>query len=357
MFAASLKLDSLTRSYAGIVAVDHLNLSVAAGEIVCLLGPSGCGKTTLLRLISGIERPTSGSVFINGEEVAGAKSFVPPEKRGVGLMFQDFALFPHMTVLDNVAYGLKSLKAEERKQAAQAILDRVGLGSFAAAYPSTLSGGQQQRVALARAIVPRPAVMLMDEPFSGLDVQLRDEMQEETLALLRETRATALIVTHNPEEAMRIADRIAVLDKGRVIQIGTAEELYRAPASLFVARLFSEINEIPATAKGGRIETKAGALPASNIADGPAVLAIRERAISLSQGDRPSQAALPGRVLASRFLGDIVRLDVALDGFERPLKVRLSTGQALPRGADVWVTIDPEAVLAFAAETIKADAT
>ena len=353
-FAASLKLENITRSYGEAAALTGVNLEIAPGEIICLLGPSGCGKTTLLRIISGIERPTSGRVLINDSEVAGPNRFVPPESRSVGLMFQDFALFPHLSVIDNVAFGLKSLPSVERTKAARAILDRVGLTGFAEAYPSTLSGGQQQRVALARAIVPRPAVMLMDEPFSGLDVQLRDAMQEETLALLRETRATSLIVTHHPEEAMRLSDRIAVLRDGRVVQVGTTQKLYEDPASLFVARLFSEINEIPARVDGGRISTAAGDFPAPGLRDGtPAVLCIRERAITLEaakNGDDLPPSALRGRIQDLKFLGDITRLDVAVQGFDHLLKVRLPGINPFPRGSEVIVKIERDAVLVFQAD-------
>ncbi|MGL4397957.1 MAG: ABC transporter ATP-binding protein [Hyphomicrobium sp.] len=357
-FAASVTLENVSRAFDDTNALAGVDLDVAPGEIVCLLGPSGCGKTTLLRIVSGIERPSGGRVLINAREVAGPTVFVPPESRSVGLMFQDFALFPHLTILDNVAFGLKALSADQRDRAARAILDRVGLLSLAGAYPSVLSGGQQQRVALARAIVPRPAVMLMDEPFSGLDVQLRDTMQEETLALLKETRATSLIVTHHPEEAMRLSDRIVVMRAGRIVQSGTARELYRDPASLFVARLFSEINEIPVTVRGGRVETVAGTFPAPGLADGtPAVLCLRERAIELARQSvaaKPQAAGaggIPGRVLESRFLGDITRLTVAAEGFSTSLKVRVGAGDAPPPGTDVSVRIEPSAVLIFAAET------
>ena len=350
-FAARLTLENITRSYGNAVALAGLSLDVSPGEIVCLLGPSGCGKTTLLRVVSGIDRPTSGRVLINDREVAGPNLHVPAEKRSVGLMFQDFALFPHLNILDNVAFGLQSLASEERDRAARSILERVGLASFAGAYPSTLSGGQQQRVALARAIVPRPAVMLMDEPFSGLDIQLRDTMQEETLALLRETRATSLIVTHNPEEAMRLGDRIAVLQAGRIVQVGMTESLYRNPASLFVARLFSEINEIPSRVSGGRVDTAAGAFSAPQLADGTeAILCIRERAVEISGPDQEGQGWLNGRVLDLKFLGDVTRLEVAVQGFERPLKVRVSGRDGLNRGSEVKVLIPPQAGLVFAIE-------
>ena len=250
--AARLTFDRLERRFDTTAALNGFSFDVAPAEVVCLLGPSGCGKTTLLRVASGIERPTGGRVLINDREVAGPQRFVPPERRNVGLMFQDFALFPHLSIIDNVAFGLRALPREDARREAAVALTRVGLSRYADDYPHILSGGEQQRVALARAIVPRPAVMLMDEPFSGLDVQLRERLQEETLSLLRETRATCLIVTHAPAEAIRLGDRIAVMRAGRLVQAGKAEELYRNPADLFVARLFSEINEIPYRVEGGR---------------------------------------------------------------------------------------------------------
>ena len=273
-------------------------------------------------------------------------------------MFQDFALFPHLTILDNVAFGLRALPRATAEREALALLARVGLEGFGPQYPSILSGGQAQRVALARAMVPRPSVMLMDEPFSGLDVQLRDHLQEETLTLLRETRATCMIVTHNPEEAMRLGDRVAVMQSGRVMQIGRAEDLYRHPADLFVARLFSEINEVRYIIAGGGITTPVGrfSLPDDNdMVDGDeAILCIRQRAIELNvPSPATTQAgALPGRVLRAKFLGDAVQLEVGVQGFEAPLKVRVDEAVAPARGAEVAVTIPPTSVLVFPAERL-----
>ena len=350
-FAARVRLEGITKTYDDAGALNGIDLDVKPGEIVCLLGPSGCGKTTMLRIISGIERPSSGRVLINEREVAGPSRFVAPEKRSVGLMFQDFALFPHLNVLDNVSFGLKALPRQEAKRAALAILERVGLSGLWDAYPSVLSGGQQQRVALARAIVPRPAVMLMDEPFSGLDVQLRDAMQEETLALLRETRATSIIVTHHPEEAMRMGDRIVVLRAGRIVQMGTAEDLYRDPANLFVARLFSEINEVQGDVQEGRVETPLGAFAAPGLSDGAkAVVCLRERGLRVIKSLNGAGEGLAGRVLAAKFLGDVARLDVAVSGFDQPLKIRVSETEALAKGTEVRVGIEAGKVLVFAAE-------
>jgi len=343
-FAASLAFEHLDRRYGETYALRDVSLAIAPGEVVCLLGPSGCGKTTLLRIAAGIERPTAGRVLINGQEVAGPSRFVPPEERSVGLMFQDFALFPHLTILQNVAFGLKALPRREAEREARAMLSRVGLAHLGNQYPHILSGGQQQRVALARAIVPRPAVVLMDEPFSGLDVQLRDSMQEETLALLRETRATSVIVTHHPEEAMRLADRIAVLRQGRLVQVGSAEDLYAHPTSLFVARLFSEINEIAYTVRSGEIATPIGRLPAPGIGNGEiAILSIRERCIRVGE---PGQG-LPGRILHTKFLGDIALLEVGVQGFDAPLRIRTHEGRSWSKGSEVGIEIDPARTLVF----------
>ena len=343
-FAARLTFDAVERRYGDRMALAGFSLDVAPGEVVCLLGPSGCGKTTLLRVAAGIEKPTAGRILIDDREIAGPNRFVPPEQRGVGLMFQDFALFPHLTILENVAFGLKGLPHAEARREALLMLSRVGLDRYASEYPHILSGGQQQRVALARAIVPRPAVMLMDEPFSGLDVQLSEIMQEETLGLLRETRATTVIVTHHPEEAMRLGDRIAVMRQGRLVQAGGAEELYHTPAELFIARLFSEINEIAYVVRGGAIDTPIGRIPAPGLADGAAAtLCIRERGVGLSANG----PGLAGRVLDVKFLGDVARLEVAVAGFETPLRVRADAAHGLAKGREVQVEIDPARVLVF----------
>ncbi len=346
-FASGLTFEDVHRWYGPVRALQGVTLDVAPSEIVCLLGPSGCGKTTLLRIAAGIEKPSKGRVLFNGSEVAGDERFVPPEKRNIGLMFQDFALFPHLTVLENVAFGLWALPSDQSTRVALAALERVGLARYAQSYPHSLSGGEQQRVALARAMAPRPGVLLMDEPFSGLDVQLRHSMQEETLQVLRETKATSIIVTHDPDEAMRLADRILVLRGGRIVQEGKAEALYAAPADLYVARLFSNINEVPAVVRAGTVETALGSVPAPGLANGArAMLCVRQRDVELL----PSGQGRAARVLDVKFMGDMVIVDLAVDGLESVLRARLRGTAPVRRGEDVGVRVDAGAMLVFAGE-------
>jgi iron(III) transport system ATP-binding protein len=346
-FAARLTLEALERRYDDMWALRGLSLDLAPGEVVCLLGPSGCGKTTLLRVAAGIEKPSAGRVLINEQEVAGPNRFVPPEERNVGLMFQDFALFPHLSILENVAFGLKGLGREEARREARAMLARVRLERYAEDYPHILSGGEQQRVALVRALVPRPAVMLMDEPFSGLDVQLREGIQNDTLALLRETRATCILVTHHPEEAMRLGDRIAVMRGGRLVQAGKAEELYTDPADLFVARLFSEINEVPWRVEGGALRTPVGTFSVPELGEGErATLCLRQRAISFVAPGLGQEA----RVLRVKFLGDAALVEVGVQGFEQPLKTLVRESEVPGRDVEVAIAVDPSRVLVFPAE-------
>jgi iron(III) transport system ATP-binding protein len=340
-FAARLTFENVSRRFGEGLALDHVSLDIEPGEIVCLLGPSGCGKTTLLRIAAGVERPSGGRVLIDNQEVAGPDRFVPPEKRGVGLMFQDFALFPHLSVLDNVAFGLKSLTRAEAKAEALAALERVGLGHYANEYPHILSGGEQQRLALARAIVPRPSVLLMDEPFSGLDPRLRESMREETLAILHETRATSIIVTHDAEEAMRMGDRVALMRKGRIVQTGKALDLYRAPKDILAARTFSDLNE------QGSATTALGRFFAGGIADGKeAIVCVRQLGVRLLAAGQ----GVPGRVLDTRFLGDVGLVEVAVQGLDAPILARVKESDVPPQGTEIGVGVDAGAVLVFEAE-------
>jgi iron(III) transport system ATP-binding protein len=342
--AARLSFEDVSHAYETVLAVDRVALDIEPAEFVCLLGQSGCGKTTLLKLAAGLEVPRSGRILINGQEMSGPRRFVPPEKRGVGLMFQDFALFPHLSIIRNVMFGLTTLPRADAEREALKALKRVGLEDFAGLYPHVLSGGEQQRVALARAIAPRPSVLLMDEPFSGLDSRLRDEVRDETLSVLRETRATCIIVTHDPEEAMRMADRIVLMRAGRLIQVGTAAELYHTPVDLAAARFFTELNEISGVVRGGRAVTPIGAFAPQAVVDGEEItVCIRPHGIRLLEAG----TGVPGRLLSRRFLGEIELLEIAVEGLDDPLKARSRDMWPVPVGAEVGVGIDEAAVLMF----------
>ena len=344
-FPSSLSIEDVHQAYGEVAALSGVSLSADPGEILGLLGHSGCGKTTLLRIAAGIERPTAGRVVLDGQEVAGPSAFVEPEARGVGLMFQDYALFPHLTNLRNVMFGLRRMPPAEAEKVARRALARVGLDRYAEDYPHMLSGGEQQRVALARAVAPRPGILLMDEPFSNLDRRMRDAIRDETVALMRETGATAIVVTHDPEEAMRIADRIVLMRGGKVEQIGTAEELYRRPQSLFAARFFCDFNELPGDVKAGSVLTPLGSFPAPGEAEGPAVVCVRPQGVAVG----PPGEGIPGRITMRCFLGEVDLLHISLDGLERPLQARLRNGGPFHEGDDVGVTIAPDEVLVFAA--------
>jgi iron(III) transport system ATP-binding protein len=246
-------------------------------------------------------------------------------------------------------FGLTKLPRADAEREALAALARVGLIAYAQDYPHALSGGEQQRVALARAIAPRPSVLLLDEPFSGLDKRLRDSVREETTAVLKETRATCVMVTHDPEEAMRVADRIALMKAGEIVQVGTAADLYSNPANRFVARFFSELNEIEAVAGDGRVETPLGVFPAPGIASGRLVhVGIRLQGVRLG----PPHCGVPGRILKRRFLGEVDLFEVAVQGLDRPILSRMRDARGLASGHDVGVALDPKDVLVFADDTI-----
>ena len=253
----ALSLAGLVKRFGAVVAVDAVDLDVAAGELIALLGPSGCGKTTTLRLAAGFERPDAGTVSLGGEEVAGPGSYVPPEKRRIGVVFQDYALFPHMSVEDNVGYGVR--RRDKRPSRVGEMLDLVGLADKSRRRPHELSGGEQQRVAIARALAPDPAVVLLDEPFSNLDAALRVRVRDEVRDILDAAGATAVFVTHDQEEALSLADRVAVMSTGRLLQIGTPVELYEQPADRFVATFVGDADLLLGEFDGERVNTALGA--------------------------------------------------------------------------------------------------
>ncbi|MEY5037266.1 MAG: hypothetical protein RL472_372, partial [Pseudomonadota bacterium] len=265
-----LTVENLSRAFGARQVVQDVSLTIEAGQVMCLLGPSGCGKSTTLRMIAGVERPDRGRITIDGGEVFSPGQNLPPEARGVGLMFQDFALFPHLTVAGNIAFGLKGDAAAKARRVGE-LLEKVNLSGFADKHPHELSGGEQQRVALARALAPRPRVMLMDEPFSGLDNRLRDGVRDATLALLKEEGAAVLLVTHEPDEAMRMADEIALMRAGKIVQQGAPYNIYNAPVDRAAAAFFSDVNVIRGVSKGALTATPFGDFLTPGHADGTAV--------------------------------------------------------------------------------------
>lgn len=255
-----IEVENLTKYYGSSKAVDNVSFKVEKGEIFAILGPSGCGKTTTLRLIAGFEPPNGGEIRINGETVAGMDFFTPPERRHVGMVFQDYALFPHLNVKENIAYGLNTPR-EQRDKVVDNMLKFVGLKGFSKRYPHQLSGGQQQRVALARALAPCPVVVLLDEPLSNLDTDMRIRMRGELLSILRESQTTTILVTHDQEEAFSMADHVAVMNNGRIEQKGTPEEIYHFPSTRFVANFVGQADFIDGVVEEKGIATEIGVFP------------------------------------------------------------------------------------------------
>jgi iron(III) transport system ATP-binding protein len=350
-----LEVRHLVRSFGGRRVVDDVSLSVAAGQVTCLLGPSGCGKSTTLRIIAGVERADAGEVRLDGAPVAGPGVHVPPEMRSVGLMFQDFALFPHLSVAENVGFGLRIDRAERARRVGE-LLERVDLSGFDRKHPHELSGGEQQRVALARALAPRPRVMLMDEPFSGLDNRLRDGIRDRTLELLKEEGAAVLLVTHEPDEAMRMADEIALMRAGRIVQKGAPYNVYNAPVDKAAAAFFSDINVIRGVSRGALTETPFGAFLTPGHKDGADVeIVIRPQHLRIDfdragRGPNPTPedgTAARGTVLRSRYLGRESLVDFAMD-FEGAKLTASVPGVFLPKpGTVLWLMIRRDRCFVF----------
>ncbi len=284
-----LEFSSVSHAYGRLKVLDGINLLARSGEVTCLLGPSGCGKTTLLKLAAGLMPVQLGEVTLDGAVLAAPGQSLAPEQRPVGLVFQEGALFPHMTVSDNIAFGLKG-SAAENAQRVGTLLSKIGLAGFEGRFPHTLSGGQQQRVALARALAPQPAVLLLDEPFANIDSQLRRDLREETRRVLKASGAVAILVTHDPDEALEMGDRIAVMDAGRVVQFDTPQVLYDQPVSEGVALLFGRGQPVRAAASaGGAVDTEFGRWQGTCLAQGGTVegdlaLVVRQDTFDLEEG-------------------------------------------------------------------------
>ncbi|MFU8776132.1 MAG: ABC transporter ATP-binding protein [Roseovarius sp.] len=342
-----LEIKNLMRRYDGRHVVNDVSLRVMPGHVTCLLGPSGCGKSTTLRMIAGVEMQDSGEIWVDGKLLCDTVFRVPPERRHIGLMFQDFALFPHLSVAENVAFGLSGDKSAKKARVGE-LLERVGLSRYLNAYPHELSGGEQQRVALARALAPRPGIMLMDEPFSGLDNRLRDGIRDETLEILREQDTAVLLVTHEPEEAMRMADEIALMRDGRIVQQGAPYNVYNAPVDRSAMAFFSEINVIRGRVRGSLVDTPFGQFLSPGAYEGSEVeIVIRPQHIKIDfdrHGRGPNttpQDGTPARgvVERARFMGSESLVEFRMDHDGSLLKATVPNVFLPKPGKALWLMI------------------
>ncbi len=329
-----LLLEGIARRYGSIVALSSVDLAVQQGELVALLGPSGCGKTTTLRLIAGFESPDSGTITIAGQQVANGATTVPPERRKVGMVFQEYALFPHLSVAENVGFGV--MKSPNRAQLVGEALDLVGLNGLEERMPNQLSGGQQQRVALARALAPRPDLVLLDEPFSNLDPHLRSQVRDEVREILRTAGATAVLVTHDQEEALTLADRVAVMFDGRIVQCDAPEATYHRPVNRQVARFIGDAQFLPGSASGEFVSTELGSLPLARKIHGEVNVLIRPEMLDL--GDDPARGGLPVSVIERRFVGRELLATVEAESGAR-LVVRALNDAPWVVGDDLFVSV------------------
>ncbi|MBD3663538.1 ABC transporter ATP-binding protein [Sulfitobacter sp. TSTF-M16] len=354
--APRLEIKNLRRVYAGRAVVDDVSLQIMPGQVTCLLGPSGCGKSTTLRMIAGVEMQDSGTIHVDGKLICDTVFRVPPERREIGLMFQDFALFPHLSVAENVAFGLKSGSKAERRARVEALLDRVELRRFIDGYPHQLSGGEQQRVALARALAPQPRIMLMDEPFSGLDNRLRDGIRDETLSILKEEDTAVLLVTHEPDEAMRMADEIALMRDGKIVQQGAPYNVYTRPIDRAAVAFFSDANILRAEVSGALAQTPFGRFLAPGVPDGTSVeIVFRPQHVRIDfdrggKGPAPTPSdgtAARAVVERARFMGNESLVEFRMDYDGTVLKATVPNVFLPEPGAVMWLTIRRDKCFVF----------
>lgn len=330
-----LTTRGLTKYWQSRTILDAVDLDLVKGRVTAVLGPSGAGKSTLLRAIAGLETVADGTIACDGQMLTDKAIIVPPEKRNIGIVFQDFALFPHLTVLDNVTFGLRRMPRSARRDIAMSALDTVELTDKADAYPHMLSGGEQQRVALARALAPEPEIILLDEAFSGLDARLRDALRESTLQALKGSGAAVLIVTHDAAEAMFMADDLVLMADGRIIQSGPPDSVYAHPVSAMAARLLGEVNEWHGTVSGGVLATPFGAVETVGIGDGaPAMALVRPEGVLL---ERDGAARI--EIVNRRLLGASSIVSIAAPSGEI-WRARMKTAD-VPDGDDAAVRVDP----------------
>jgi putative spermidine/putrescine transport system ATP-binding protein len=346
--AVEVRMEGLSRHYGPVVALDGLDLTVQAGELVALLGPSGCGKTTTLRLLAGLEDADGGQITVGGADV----TRLPASKRDMGMVFQAYSLFPHMTVRQNVAFGLRLRRvgSAQRDRRAMEMLELVGLSAQADRYPHQISGGQQQRVALARALAIEPQVLLLDEPLSALDAKVRAQLRDQIRRIQLEVGITTLFVTHDQEEALAISDRVGVMQDGRLEQLAPPTEVYSRPATAFVAEFVGLSNRLAGTVSGSTVTVRGRDLPLvdPSTPPGPAIALVRPEAVTLASDSTGESGPLTGTVIASTFLGATSRVTVDLG--DATILAQLSTADAMehPAGSRVSLTIRPDPVLVAA---------
>ena len=325
----TIRARSLTKHYGEALALDEFSLDAWSGGFLTLVGPSGCGKTTALRVIAGFEAPESGTVEVRGRQVVGPDVMLPPDRRRVGMVFQDYALFPHMSIAKNVAYGVRG--GSEAKVQVRDAIELVGLSGLEDRYPNELSGGQQQRVALARALAPNPDVILLDEPFSNLDASLRERVRRDLRDILQDAHATAVFVTHDQEEALAMSDMVAVMRGGRVIQAATPQELYASPVDAWVAGFLGDADFIPGHGHAGRVDTPVGTFATTH--EGQLLVMIRPEEIAVIP-DPDGDAIVTDR----EFFGHDQMISVCLPGGTQ-LRARTGPSTAVAPGQRVWVKV------------------
>ena len=354
---SGLRMERIRHAFGTTEVLKDVSIIAEPGKLTCLLGPSGCGKTTLLRLAAGLETLQNGRIFLHDRLVADGQSgfCLAPEKRGVGLMFQDYALFPHLNVFDNIAFGVRQMTVERTAWIEDA-LKRLGIAKHRNSFPHVLSGGQQQRVALLRALAPQPQILLLDEPFSGLDVTRRAQIREDTLTFLKDFGVAVLMVTHDPEEAMFMADHIVVMRGGQVVQAGTPVQTYFSPVDAFVARLFGEMNVFEGKVENGQVATPLGPFPIPSLPDGQsAQVLMRMEGIQVSMGRDETKlntcCATAGRVEEVYLMGRSSHLHIRVPApgghGEVMLHVRVPGVMKPEKGAVVTVNADPKQVFGF----------
>jgi len=340
-----VRIEDLRRVFAGVTALDGLSLTMAPGELVALLGPSGCGKTTAMRLVAGLDEANSGRILFDGKDVTN----VPANRRDVGMVFQAYSLFPHMTAQQNVEFGLSLHKVggADRRNRAGEMLELVGLSKYADRFAHQLSGGQQQRVALARALAIKPTVLLLDEPLSALDAKVRSRLRDEIRRVQLEVGTTTLFVTHDQEEALAIADRVGVMQSGRLEQLGAPTQIYSRPATPFVAEFVGLTNRMAGTVKNGEVEVRGVRLPLvqPNSPNGPAIALVRPEAVSLTSDTDGAAGPLSGTVIAVAFLGATSRVSVDLGEMTVLAQMPTSDAASHPSGSKVRLTIRTDPVL------------